>query len=194
MSPKVLLTTSCKARSKQTRLLQQRLKEMHAPLSEVAAAQRLATPPEVLCEILYPPTGLQTGLADDTCLVARWSTAHWKILYTADSGLPTERWLLENARDKLSADVWIRGSHAREPTGSEEFVRAVQPRIVLVAGSRFHQTTEPLEAWAAKWRSRGITVWLQQNGGAVEAWAGATNRMRTFVNHDTLSWPTTHAQ
>jgi competence protein ComEC len=145
----------------------------------------------VVCEILYPPAGLHPGVADDACLVVRWCTSQWKILYTADSGLPTERWLLENARNQLRADVWIRGVHTREPTGSEDFVNAVQPRLVLVSGSHFYRPSETLETWAAKWRERGIAVWLQQNCGAVVGWSGATNRVRAFVNHDTFGWQST---
>lgn len=200
MSPPMIVKPSYKALSKAARSVLQQLidaqpaGDAQRTVREGLAHDVLAETPTLQCELLFPPPGLHPSMADDTCLVTRWCTPHWKILYTADCGLPAEKWLLENARDQLGADIWIRGTHAREPTGSEEFVNAVHPRIVLVAGSHFRKAAEPLRQWAEKWRARGVAVWLQRDCGAVEAWTGTTNRIRAFVTHETFSFSPDNSQ
>ena len=161
------------------------------PLSPISAQGQLSMADSQICEVLYPPADLQCSTADDQCLVLLWSTPSWRILYTADAGLPAERWLLEHAHNRLQADVWIRGSHARELTGSDDFVRAVHPRVVVVAGSRFRKQGEPLAEWARKWTAEGVTVWRQEECGAVQGWCGKTNRLRCFLSGNEISWPAT---
>ena len=159
----------------------------HAPRL-VAAGETLQHPPAPTVEILYPPTGSQASLADDKGLVVRFSTAHWSLLYTADAGFPTERWLLEHSPDRLQADVWVRGSHSREATGTEEFVQAVNPALIVVAGAPFGRDVAAVRRWAEQCRSHGRTVWLQQETGAVEGWVGRERRVRAFLTRSELRW------
>ncbi|RFC42573.1 MAG: beta-lactamase superfamily II [Verrucomicrobia bacterium] len=188
MSPPLVVKTAGKDRSPQVQKIEQGLLEAGAVLRRAHAGMALETPAPVICEILYPPPGLVPPVADDHCLIVRWSTPQWTILYTADSGFPSERWLLEHHPEKLRVDLWIRGSHGRETTGTDDFVRAVNPRLAIVAGSRFQQNQGALEAWALKWRRQGMAVWLQKECGAVEAWPGTTNRLRSFLSGQEFSW------
>jgi ComEC/Rec2-related protein len=188
MSPDAFFKAPVKERSPQVKMLLQRLCGEGASLNYIEAQTQFPRAKFPNCEVLYPPSSLSASLADDQCVILRWSTPLWRILYTADAGLPAERWLLENARHSLAADVWIRGSHGREPTGSDDFVRAVHPRIVIVAGSHFDKNRQALGAWASKWNAEGVTVWLQEECGAVEAWSGTTNRLRSFLKGREISW------
>jgi ComEC/Rec2-related protein len=188
-SPAAILRTAYKDRSSQLRRVHEQLLKLGAPLGPVAASESLSIASSAACEVLFPPTDLHVSVADDQCLVLRWTTPEWSILYTADAGLPAERWLLEHARERLAADVWIRGSHGRELTGSDDFVNAIHPKVVVVAGSRARENSVPLEAWSQKWRLQGVVVWRQEECGAVEGWPGKTNRLRTFLSGVEFEWP-----
>jgi ComEC/Rec2-related protein len=142
-------------------------------------------------EVLYPPPGLRAAVADDKGLVVRWSTPEWSVLYTADAGFPTESWLLENARERLRSDVWVRGSHGREATGGEAFVRSVGARLIVVAGARGGRggaDGQRLRRWAERWRADGVAVWLQAECGAVEGWSGSRSRFRGICGGQLDGW------
>jgi len=188
LPPSVVVKTAGKDRSTQVKKTLQGLLESGANISIVHAGMPLPSSNNVACDVLYPPPGHTASVADDNCLILRWSTPQWSILYTADAGFPSERWLLEQNRAQLQADIWIRGSHGRELTGTDDFVKAVNPKLVIVASSPFHRNEDALQAWALKWRQQGTTVWLQKNVGAVEAWPGKTNRLRSFLNGEEFLW------
>jgi hypothetical protein len=131
---------------------------------------------------------LQASLADDKGLVVRFSTQRWSLLYTADAGYPTERWLLENRPEQLHADVWVRGNHVREVTGTDAFVEAVNPGLIVISGASFGQDSQRTQRWAEYWRNREKAVWLQHETGAVEGWGGTERRARAFLTGRELRW------
>ncbi len=157
-------------------------------LRAVAAGDRLQSGALPTVEVLFPPRGHSASLADDKCLAVRFRSSGWSLLYTADSGYPTERWLLEHCPDMLAADIWVRGSHIREVTGTEAFVQAVNPRLIIVAGAPDSRDARELGRWAGEWRARGRQVWLQQDAGAVEGWMGKTQEVRGYLNRQKLGW------
>lgn len=157
-------------------------------LRAVSAGDHLQSGPLPCVEVLFPPRAHSASLADDKCLVVRFRSSGWSLLYTADSGYPTERWLLEHCREMLSADIWVRGSHIREATGTEAFVEAVNPKLIIVAGAPGGREARPIGRWADEWRARGREVWLQQETGAVEGWMGKSRKVRGYLNREKLSW------
>lgn len=130
-------------------------------------------------EVLYPPPDLRAALADDKGLVVRWSCPGGSLLYTADAGFPTERWLLQNCADRLASDIWVRGQHARETTGMEDFVRAVSPRVI-VAGDAGGILRRPSPVASGGAFSQAL-VFSQAQTGAVEGfWTGGGCWVRGF--------------
>jgi len=186
--PLKLVESVAKDRSRSRKQLAARLDAMGKPTRPVSAGDTLQGPPDPRIEILYPPRGLQASLADDKCLVVRFSTDRWSLLYTADAGYPTERWLLEHSADRLHADVWVRGNHVREVTGTEAFVQAVHPRLIVVSGMAGGRDAAPTRTWAQQWRARGMEVWLQQDTGAVEGWGGKHPHVRGYLNGQMQHW------
>jgi len=160
----------------------------HIPIQTTSAGDYLEASDTESLEVLYPPTELAAGVADDKGIVLRWTTPSWTILFTADAGLPTERWLLTNSRDRLHADVWVRGTHSREITGTDDFVRAVGARLIVVEGSRTDPSCQANRLWAARQRQTGAVVWLQEACGAVEGWDGPERRFCTFLTGEELRW------
>jgi competence protein ComEC len=139
------------------------------PVISVVAGDVLSTGDGSLLEVLYPPAGLRVALADDKCLVLRWRTKFGSVLYTADSGFMAERWLLENRRSSLQSDVWVRGVHESDISGTDDFVNAVQPRLVVVSDSKRRFSSTNIDDWVRRWRDVGLRVWFQRECGAVEA-------------------------
>jgi competence protein ComEC len=184
-APRLIAEPTAKDRSPTRKRLATALAAAGMSPRAVAAGDFLQQGPEPVIEILYPPATTVASLADDKCLVVRFETEHGSLLYTADSGYPTERWLLENHPDKLRADIWIRGTHSRETTGTDAFVEAVDPVLIVVSGGR-----EPraLQSWSDKWRARGKAVWLQQETGAIEGWIGKRRTVRSFLSRERLDW------
>jgi beta-lactamase superfamily II metal-dependent hydrolase len=186
--PRQLVAPFAKDRSRTRKQLTATLEASgHAPRL-VGAGETLQQPPAPTVEILYPPAGSRASLADDKGLVVRFSTGRWSLLYTADAGFPTERWLLQHSPDRLQADVWVRGSNGRELTGTEAFVRAVNPALIVVAGTPFGRDAGAVRHWAEQCRAGGRTVWLQQETGAVEGWSGRDRRVRAFLTRSELRW------
>jgi beta-lactamase superfamily II metal-dependent hydrolase len=90
----------------------------------------------LVLQVLAPAKGNDERLADDRSLVLRTKIGEFTLLHTFDSGFHTERDLLRSGAD-LSADIWIRGQHVESPSGSPEFLDAINPKIVISSHSKF---------------------------------------------------------
>jgi ComEC/Rec2-related protein len=186
--PETVVDSQAKDRSRSRKQITADLQQVGAAIRHVAAGDRLQALPEGVLEVLYPPRGLEASLADDKCVVLRFSTPSWSLLYTADAGYPTERWLLEHMPDRLRSDVWVRGNHARELTGSESFVLGVNPALIIVSGDLNGPDSASVRRWAEQWMARGKVVWLQQDHGAAIGWGGEKRVARGFFSGTVVRW------
>jgi competence protein ComEC len=127
----------------------------------------LPLPDDAMLEILHTPDPLAAdALADDRVAVFRIDWRGWRILFTSDAGLATERSLLGSGQD-LRADVIVAGRHQRDLSLGDDFIAAVSPRAIVASNSDFPQN-ERLPARAVRyWRSLGIEVLDQAQTGGV---------------------------
>lgn len=116
--------------------------------------------------VLYPPAGIQRATADDKALVIQLEAAGTRVLFMSDSGFTTEQWLLENEPD-LRSDIVVKGQHAKDLSGTLDFLARVQPRAVICSAPGYGQPPETLDAWEQSLVARGITVFRQDRAGAV---------------------------
>lgn len=136
--------------------------------SLVARGDNLPLAPGVTLHVLYPPEGLRAGPADDKALVVRLDAAGKRILFTSDAGFTTERWLAENAPpDELRADILVKQMHAKDFSGTPEFLQAVGPALVVASSTRFPPQEAIREEWAAQVEALGIRLLRQDQTGAV---------------------------
>jgi len=187
--PRSVVTARVTDRSPTLRHLLEWFTTNHAPLKTFVAGEYIVKSPSDTIEVLYPPNGGLEGNSEDKGLVLRWSTPHWSVLYTADAGFPTERWLLQNARAQLRSDVWIRGNHSREVTGTSAFLQAVNPRLIVVSGSLVGPQRYARESWMEEQRKHGTPVWLLEDCGAVEGWADSSLKFRAVFSGTGFRWP-----
>ena len=86
--------------------------------------------PQASLRVLFPPAGLKRSAADDKALVLQLESAGTRVLFMSDSGFNTEQWLLENEPD-LRSDILVKGHHAKDLSGTLEFLARVQPQAGL---------------------------------------------------------------
>ena len=163
-----VLHSCLKDRSPVWRKFEQRRVIDGNPVIPVVAGDVLSTGDGSQLEVLYPPAGLRATLADDKCLVLRWCTRFGSFLYTADSGFTAERWLLEHRRSSLKSDIWVRGVHESDLSGTDDFVNAIEPSLIVVSDTRRRFSSIGIDEWVRRWRGAGLRVWTQRECGAVE--------------------------
>jgi len=149
-------------------------KTLHAELARrglgkglYARGDTLRLAPAVTVRVLYPPAGLQRATADDKALVLQLEAAGTRVLFMSDSGFATEQWLVENEPDLRSAIV-IKGQHAKDLSGTLDFLARVQPDVVICTALGYGAPPESLDLWERSVVKRGSTVFRQDRAGAVK--------------------------
>jgi competence protein ComEC len=117
--------------------------------------------------ILFPQTDFTGTTADDQALVVQLSIKNAKILFTSDSGDATEKSLVESGVD-LRSDIVVKGQHHSGGSGSDNFLDAVQPRLIVATSRDFPEQERISDEWAERVRARGIKLFRQDETGAVE--------------------------
>ena len=134
----------------------------------VARGETLTLAPGVVLRVLFPPEGFRASRADDQAFVLRLDAAGKRILLSSDAGFLTEQWLLENAAsDELRCDIWIKQMHAKDLSGTPDFLHAVQPSLVVASSTLFPPEEHLSEEWVAQVEALGIRLLRQDITGAV---------------------------
>ncbi len=146
---------------------------------------------EVVAHILYPPAGFPAKAADDEALVVRLDIGEkFRVLLVSDSGTKTEEALLRAPPNELRSDVLIKGRHYSGEPDLENFLDAVQPRLIIATSVDFPERERLPDAWVQFVRERGITLFRQDETGAVkleffdDRW-----RATSFLTHTTFRSP-----
>lgn len=165
LDPRLILDSTVKDRSKTRR-------DFHAQLAASRRGKAFARRGDefsvgnVRVAMLFPPRGWQANLADDRTLVLRVECEGRRVLLMSDAGFATERWLIENEPD-LRADVLVKGHHARDVSGTADFLARVQPSVAIVGTLDYGELPTKLDAWCSAAEARGIAIFRQDRCGAV---------------------------
>jgi ComEC/Rec2-related protein len=122
---------------------------------------------EVAAHVLFPPRIFSSPVADDQAYVIRvlvGSAA--SILFMSDAGIKTEQALLACHSD-LRSDIVVKGQHHSGESGSEAFLDAASPRLIIASSRDFPDHERISDAWAEELQRRGIKLFRQDNTGAV---------------------------
>jgi ComEC/Rec2-related protein len=121
----------------------------------------------VTAHVLFPPRNFSSPIADDQAYVVQLLVAPvTSILFMSDSGVKTEEQLLANHLD-LRSDIIIKGQHHSGESGSEAFLDATRPRLIIATSRDFPGYERISDAWAENLRKRGIKLFRQDETGAV---------------------------
>src|SRR5205807_8143673 len=85
----------------------------------------------------------------------------------SDGGDATEKSLIRSGVD-LRGDVLVKGQHHSGNSGSDSFLDAVQPQLIVATSRDFPQKERISDEWAERLQARGIKLFRQDETGAVE--------------------------
>ena len=122
---------------------------------------------EVTGHVLFPPRVVSASIADDqTYVVQLFIPPSTSILFMSDSGLETERALLAYGLD-LHSDIVVKGQHHSGQSGTDAFLDAVRPRLIIASSRDFPDYERISDEWAERVRTRRIKLFRQDETGAV---------------------------
>ncbi len=155
------------------------------------SGDRFQVGPDAWIEILNEPSRVSPrARAIERVMILRLHWAGWRILFTSDAGITTERALLESGID-CSADVIIAGRNPGDLTPGDDFLDAVSPQVIIASNVDFpaEQKLDPQRI--EYWRSIGIRVLDQKDTGAVTLRVDPDGslRMDAFVSGESISLP-----
>src|SRR5213594_7138 len=165
--PHVLIDNSATDRSTVHRRIREIFPTYRLNLLTLKAGENFPISSNVSGRILFPPADFTAATADDQAFVVQLSIKTTKILFVSDSGYATEKSLLASRSD-LRSDVLVKGQHHSGNSGSDVFLDAVRPRLIVATSRDFPQQERISDAWAQQVRARGIKLFRQNETGAVE--------------------------
>jgi ComEC/Rec2-related protein len=129
--------------------------------------QRFPISSEVTGNILFPSAGSAASTADDQAFVVQLAMNRTKILFMFDSGYATEKALIASGID-FRSDVLIKGQHHSGNSGSDVFLEAAKPQLIVATSHDFPPQERISDEWAERVRAKGIKLFRQDETGAVE--------------------------
>jgi competence protein ComEC len=165
--PTVLIDNPAADRSTIHRRLREIFPSLGVILLNLKTGEDFHISPNVTGRILFPPADFTTTTADDQALVVQLSIKNTKILFISDSGDATEKSLIRSGVD-LRSNVLVKGQHHSSTSGSDNFLDAVQPRLIVATSRDFPQHERISDEWAGQVQARGIKLFRQDETGAVE--------------------------
>lgn len=165
--PHVLIDNSATDRSTVHRRIREIFPTHRLNLLTLKAGENFPISSDVSGRILFPPADFTAATADDQAFVVQLSIKRTKILFVSDSGYATEKSLLASRSD-LRSDVLVKGQHHSGNSGSDVFLDAVRPRLIVATSRDFPQQERISDEWAGQVRARNIKLFRQDETGAVE--------------------------
>jgi competence protein ComEC len=149
------------------RKLQRLFRDRQIKLDNLTAGDSFRLSKDVTAHILFPSGNFSSLIADDQAYVVHLLVAPaTRILFMSDSGVKTEQALLAS-RLNLQSDIIIKGQHHSGESGSEAFLDAARPRLIIATSRDFPGYERISDVWAENLRERGIKLFRQDETGAV---------------------------
>lgn len=164
--PGLVVDSVLSDRSSTRNKLRQTILETGIPFEQSQAGWKMRLSPSCELEVLYPTEKVEMSIADDKAIVLLIHAGKTRILLMSDGGPPTERWLLENSSDKISADILIKNASIHRPSSESDFLSAVSPKVVI-SGAEEYQDLGITERFSTELAASGIRHFRQGDVGAV---------------------------
>ncbi|MGH8460275.1 MAG: DNA internalization-related competence protein ComEC/Rec2 [Stenotrophobium sp.] len=117
-------------------------------------------------EVLHPDDG-EWNTNNGGC-VLRVEAGPYAALLPADIQKPAERRLLAEKLTSLQADVLLAPHHGSKTSSTEDFIDAVQPRIVIHSAAWHSQFHHPHPSVVARYAAAGARQYVTGVGGALD--------------------------
>jgi competence protein ComEC len=147
---------------------------------------------EVRFEMLHPGVASYArediGDNDRSC-VLRIESLHGVVLLPADIERRSEQHLLETRKSRLAADVLVAPHHGSATSSSEQFVAAVNPKLVLFPVGYANRYGHPHPAVQRRYRSADARLMRTDDAGAITVKFGRTGtEVSTWRGHKRRYW------
>lgn len=146
----------------------------HVPRRTLAAGDILRLGDGIAMSVLSPPGSFTrpADLSDDFdmnegSLVFRLTHGSVAMLFTADTGFPTEQRLMMGGTE-LSATVLKVGHHGSRHSTSEHFLNKVAPRVALISAGAGNSFGLPAADTLRQLRRNGIQIYRTDLDGTIE--------------------------
>src|SRR6266700_2774528 len=147
--------------------LQRLFREHRIKPDNLTAGDSFRLSRNVTAQVLFPPRNFSSPIADDQAYVIRLLVAPaTSILFMSDNGTKTEQALLVS-RLNLRSDIIVKGQNHSGESGSDPFLDAVQPRLIIATSRDFPSYERVNDAWIENLQKRGIKLFRQDETGAV---------------------------
>ena len=166
-SPRVIADSPLKDRSSARKGLHEKIAAKPLGKRILRRGETIPIAHDATLRVLFPPPGLVRNVADDKALVLRLECAEKRVLFMSDSGFATEQWLVQNEPD-LRADLLVKGQHAKDFSGTMEFLARVRPAAVVCSSPDFGAPAKALDEWIRRMTAQGIPVFRQDECGAAQ--------------------------
>ena len=143
------------------------LQERGIPKALALPGDRFRAGRETTVTILHPGPNDQARNADDQSMVARIDQGPFRILLMSDSGANTEAALVRGDAGQLRADILVLGRHKEDIFATDEFLAAVQPRVVILAPRDTFRDGSNEPSLRARLSATGASLFDQDECGAV---------------------------
>jgi beta-lactamase superfamily II metal-dependent hydrolase len=149
------------------RRLQRLFQERGIKPAALSAGDTFRLSHEMVAQVLFPPRSFSSLVADDQTYVIQLLVAPaTSILLMSDAGIKTEEALLAH-HSNVRSDIIIKGQHHSGESGSEAFLDAARPRLIIATSRDFPDHERISDSWAEALQKRGIKLFRQDETGAV---------------------------
>jgi len=116
-------------------------------------------------EVLWPVPDNPGPLAEDRAVVVRLVAGDKAVLFAGDIGASVEKRILSGGRD-ISASVLVKGMHPQEDSLSEDFLKSVGAKDLVLNTGGYKQRLLSVEQ-ISRLRRADVRLWDLQHCGAV---------------------------
>ena len=149
------------------RRLQRLFQERGIKPAALAAGDSFSLSRDVTANVLFPPRSFSSPIADDQAYVLYLLIGPAaSMLFMSDSGIRTEQALLAGHLN-LRSDIIVKGQHHFGESGSEAFLDAARPRMIIDTSRDFPDHERISDMWAEDLQRRDIKLFRQDQTGAV---------------------------
>lgn len=148
--------------------------QFHATLHDSHQPKTLAWPGDIFSAgktgsvQIFPPLSTDRArTADDQAIPARIHVGGFSLLCMSDSGVITEQRLLAQHQEALLSDILVIGRHGDDLFATEDFLAAVQPRVIILAARDPFGDSAGEESLRERLKSTGAEIFDQELCGAV---------------------------
>jgi ComEC/Rec2-related protein len=116
---------------------------------------------------LHPPNGFHASSAADNATVLLWEKRGTRILLTGTAGFVTEQRLTKLPRENVRADIWFKGLHPRDVSGSPTLLEHIDPRVMVLNRNPYRASDPSVTSLRNLCASRGTALLEMDATGAI---------------------------